>query len=135
VEQRPAAQQLRTRIADVHVVPVPEPSPETHEESWAAQQQTRLQRAGVEVCEIRLWRGYLKCQLFAAFPGSEYAIAFSSYFRLRDEDSPGDEARLALRGLIAALEEGGWAVVSRGPSWYEDRLERLKEDPDEDGTA
>jgi len=135
VEQRPATQQLRTRIADVHVVPVPEPSPQTHEESWAAQQQTRLQRAGVEVCKIRLWRGYLKCQLFAALTGSEGAIAFSSYFRLRDEDSPGDAARLALRDLIATLEQVGWTVVSRGPRWYEEKLERLKEDPDEDGTA
>jgi hypothetical protein len=131
---------LRTRIADVHVVPVPEPSPQTHEESRAARQQGRLQRAGGEVCEIRLWRGYVKCQLFAApLTGSEAAIAVSSYFRLRDEDSPGDEARLALRDLIATLEQGGWTVVSRGPTWYEDRLERFAEDPgedpDEDGAA
>jgi hypothetical protein len=94
-----------------------------------------VQRAGVEVCEIRLWRGYIKCQLLAALTGSEDAIAVSPYFRLRDEDSPGDEARLALRDLIATLEQSGWTVVSRGPTWYEDRLERFAEDPDDDGTV
>jgi hypothetical protein len=126
--------ELWTRIADVPLVPHPEPTSPTHEET-RAQQQTRPQRAGVEVCEIKLWRGYIKCQLRAALRRSEAVIAVSSYFRLRDEDSPGDEARLALRDLIATLEQRGWTVVSRGPTWYEDRLQRGAREPEKHDTA
>jgi hypothetical protein len=78
-------------------------------------------------CEIRLWRGYVKCQLYAASldrPRAAAAFAFSPFFRLRDEDTPTEKAAVALKTLVDRLERDGWTVVSAGAHWYQLRLNR-----------
>jgi hypothetical protein len=75
--------------------------------------------------EIRLWRGLVKCELYAAVYGSEEAFAVSDPFRLRDADVPSAHAQHALAGLLAELERGGWNVVAHGSTWYEHTLELL----------
>ncbi len=84
----------------------------------------RETRASVESCEIRLWRGYVKCRLYAAARGSDEVLALSRYFRLRDNDPPSASAQRALADLLVELEWGGWTVVSDGPIWYQHRLQR-----------
>jgi hypothetical protein len=76
-------------------------------------------------CEIRLWRGFMKCQLYASLGGSAEAFALSPYFRLRDHLEPNEQAQQALATLVAELEQGGWAVVSGGRPWYRHTLELL----------
>jgi hypothetical protein len=75
-------------------------------------------------CEIKLWRGYTRCQLFVALPGSADALALSPLFRLRKKAAPGDDALRALSSLLVELEGSGWSVASTGPAWYDRRLER-----------
>jgi len=75
-------------------------------------------------CEINLWRGYTRCQLFVAHTGSAEAFAQSPPFRLRKKEAPGDDALRALSSLLAELERSGWSVASTGPAWYDRRLER-----------
>jgi len=77
-----------------------------------------------QACEIKLWRGFAKCRLYAAAAGSEEAVVASPYFRLRDAHTATPEAERALSGILAQLERDGWSVVSDGPTWYECRLER-----------
>jgi hypothetical protein len=79
-------------------------------------------------CEIRLWRGFMKCQLYASLGGSAEAFALSPYFRLRDHLEPNEQAQQALATLVAELEQGGWAVVSGGRPWYRHTLELLPPD-------
>jgi hypothetical protein len=84
----------------------------------------RQTRASVESCEIRLWRGYVKCQLYATVRGSDQAFALSRQFRLRDEDAPSAKAQRALADLLVELAQGGWTVVLDGPIWYQHWLQR-----------
>jgi hypothetical protein len=102
-----------TAAAYVHAVPQPE--------VW---QQAHRAAPSVERCDIKLWRGYVKCQLYAAVAGSASAWAVSPSFRLRDEDAPNAGALQALSTLLAELEHSGWAVITTGPTWYGHRLER-----------
>jgi hypothetical protein len=76
-------------------------------------------------CEIRLWRGFMKCQLYASLGGAAEAFALSPYFRLRDHLEPNEQAQQALATLVAELEQSGWAVVSGGRPWYRHTLELL----------
>jgi hypothetical protein len=80
----------------------------------------------VESCQIRLWRGYFRYQLYVA-PGSSdinRAVALSPYFRLSDPDAPGAKATAALRELLDQLEAKGWTVTHEGRHWYSFTLER-----------
>ena len=86
--------------------------------------QTLERQRELEGCEIRLWRGFVKCQLYATFRGSDEAFAVSRYFRLRSEERPGAGAQRALADLLAELERGGWTVVSDGGIWYQHWLQR-----------
>ena len=74
--------------------------------------------------EIRLWRGFIRCHLYAVPEGADEPIAFSPYFRLREDDTSSPEALEALAALVAELEQAGWTVVADGPDWYQHRLER-----------
>ena len=88
-----------------------------------------LAPAGTSIarCEIRLWRGFVKCQLYAVLEGSEErAVAFSKYFRLRDDQTSNPQGQQALAALLETLEARGWTVVLVGPSWYWHRLERFE---------
>jgi hypothetical protein len=81
--------------------------------------------AAVDRSEIKLWRGFLKCHLYAVQEGSEEEpIAFSPYFRLLEDDKSSSEGLQALAALVDELKGDGWAVVNDGPAWYEHRLER-----------
>lgn len=82
------------------------------------------QQTGVARCEIGLWRGFGKCQLYAALDGSEEAFVHSRNFRLPVEAEPTARAEEALSELVARLEQDGWTVVSEGLRWYQRRLER-----------
>ena len=73
-------------------------------------------------CEIRLWHGYFKYQLYVSSEGASFAL--SDYFRLRDEDTPTEAALAELESLITRLEAEGWAVVDVGERWYDVQLER-----------
>jgi hypothetical protein len=116
--------------------PTPEVAAETGPEPAESEpESTRLRReaspeekteVAVESCQIRLWRGYFRYQLYVA-PGSSdinRAFALSPYFRLSDPDSPGDEATAALRKLLDQLEAKGWTVTYEGWRWYSLTLER-----------
>jgi hypothetical protein len=106
------------------VVERKEPSPQSPKRQ-PARRLARRAKANVARCEIRLWRGFVKCQLFAVMAGSEGAFAVSPYFRLREEDTPTAQAEHALAALLANLERAGWTVASAGPIWYRHRLERF----------
>jgi hypothetical protein len=84
----------------------------------------RAKVAGDLFGEIRLWRGYVKCQLYIEVEGSPGAFRESSLFRLRDPMVPDDRAEKALADLLADLERAGWLVVETGPAWYRRRLKR-----------
>jgi hypothetical protein len=87
----------------------------------------RPQTVTAESCGIELWRGYVKCQLYAASldrTRASAAFAWSPFFRLRDEDSPTEKAAEALKTLVDRLERDGWTVVSAGARWYQLRLNR-----------
>jgi hypothetical protein len=76
----------------------------------------------VQSCEIRLWHGYVKYQLYASSEGPSFAL--SDFFRLRDEDRPTKKALAELENLITRLEAKGWAVVDEGPRWSDVKFER-----------
>jgi hypothetical protein len=107
-----------------------EPKLKLHLEHRGANPETaseRPQTVSAECCEIELWRGYVKCQLYAASldrPRAAAAFAFSPFFRLRDEDTPTEKASEALETLVDRLERDGWTVVSAGARWYQLRLNR-----------
>jgi hypothetical protein len=105
------------------VVEQKEPSPQSRERAPARRRAPA--KANVVRCEIRLWRGFVKFQLFAVMAGSEGAFAVSPYFRLREDDTPTPQAEHALAALLANLERAGWTVASSGPTWYRHRLERF----------
>jgi hypothetical protein len=88
----------------------------------------------VERSELKLWRGFVECQLYAAVEESSDAWAVSRPFRLRGGE-PNAAAEQALSALLAELEESGWAVVGSGPAWYERRLERSSHIPDGESAA
>ena len=88
----------------------------------------------VEHSEVKLWRGFVECQLYAAVEGSTDAWAVSRPFRLRGGE-PNAAAQKALSTLLAELEHSGWDVVSSGPAWYERRLERSAPIPDGESAA
>jgi hypothetical protein len=105
----------------VKALPVP---PEPASNPLPAQPEGRT----VESCRIKLWRGYVKSQLYAApldrGGTPPVGLFFSPFFRLRDEETPTKKADAALRTLIERLERDGWEVVSGGPRWYQLWLER-----------
>jgi hypothetical protein len=107
-----------------------EPEPKLHPEHRGAKPEAaaeRPQTVTAESCQIELWRGYLKCQLYATSldrPRAAAAFAFSPFFRLRDEDTPTEKAAEALKTLVDRLERDGWTVVSAGARWYQLRLNR-----------
>jgi hypothetical protein len=78
----------------------------------------------VESCQIRLWRGCFRYQLYVTLSRSDIAFALSPYFRLKDEDAPGAKAMAALRELLDELEAKGWTVTDEGRRWYAYILER-----------
>jgi hypothetical protein len=80
--------------------------------------------AAEQLAEIRLWRGYLKCQLYIEVEGAAGALVESRFFRLRNPMAPDDGARQVLTDLLGDLERAGWSVVESGPGWYRHRLER-----------
>ena len=91
----------------------------------------RREATSVAACEIRLWRGFVKCQLYATDMASGAVLAESPYFRLRVEDGPSPDAQKALSALLTELELRGWHVESDGPSWYHRRLQLVEQDLDE----
>lgn len=107
-----------------------EPEAKLHPEDRGAKLEAageRPQTVTAESCEIELWRGYVKCQLYAASldrTRAAAAFAWSPFFRLRDEDSPTEKAAEALKTLVDRLEGDGWTVVSAGARWYQLRLNR-----------
>ena len=74
--------------------------------------------------EIRLWRGYVKCQLYVAVEGADGALLESRLFRLRNPMAPDEVAQEVLADLLADLDRAGWSVVESGPGWYRRRLQR-----------
>jgi hypothetical protein len=124
---------LRQPTTRATALPAPaqlEPEPKLHPEDRGAKPEAageRPQTVTAESCEIELWRGYVKCQLYAASldrPHAAAAFAFSPFFRLREEDTPTEKAAEALRTLVDRLERDGWTVVSAGARWYQLRLHR-----------
>jgi hypothetical protein len=126
--------QLRELIRPKHAAPAPA-HPALEREIEALHEQIKARsaeapepeaaQAGLVCCEIRLWHGFVRCQLYAALVGSDEAFALSPFFRLRDDLAPNQQAKQALAALVAELEEGGWAVVSEGRPWYRHTLELL----------
>jgi hypothetical protein len=84
----------------------------------------RREVAADQFCEIKLWRGYVKCQFYVEVERSPGAFVKSSFFRLRNPLVPDDRARRALADLLVDLERSGWSVVETGPDWYRRRLRR-----------
>jgi hypothetical protein len=84
----------------------------------------RREAARDQFCEIKFWRGYVKCQLYVEVEGSPGVFVKSPFFRLRDPMVPDDRAQSALADLLADLERSGWSVVATGRVWYQRRLQR-----------
>jgi hypothetical protein len=111
--------------------PKPKPQPKARKKPKPSQEAKPAARpevmptgTSVKRCEIRLWRGYVKCQLYAVLEGSEErAIASSRYFRLRHDEMPNTEGQQALTSLLETLEARGWTVALAGPIRYWHRLE------------
>jgi hypothetical protein len=131
IKARPPSEPARRRdqepptfIREAHAVREPDLTGTTRKGPPPDRRAAHQTRASVETCEIRLWRGYVKCQLYATIRGSGDALAVSRYFRLRDQDTPSADALRALADLLAELERDGWTVVSDRPVWYQHRLQR-----------
>jgi hypothetical protein len=106
---------------------MPTPRPAARPTREVMRRPSHRQGTSVARCEIRLWRGYVKCQLYAVLEGyEERAIASSKYFRLRDDAMSSPQGQQALTALLATLEARGWTVVGVGPIWYWHRLERFE---------
>jgi len=103
--------------------PKSEPGPERPRQETSRGEDTEV---AVESCQIMLWRGYFRYQLFAGTGPSSIArpFALSPYFRLEDADAPGAKAIAALQELLDQLEAEGWSVVLQGRRWYAFSLER-----------
>jgi hypothetical protein len=89
----------------------------------------RREVATDQFCEIKFWRGYVKCQLYVEVEGSPGAVVESPLFRLRNPMVPDDRAQRVLTDLLADLERSGWLVVETGPAWYQCRLQRSTPTP------
>jgi hypothetical protein len=118
-------EQLEREIDLLHTVPEPGRKGEARVEPPPQPRRARQTGASVESCEIRLWRGYVKCQLYATLRGSEETLAVSRHFRLCDQEAPSPSAQHALNDLLADLEQAGWTVVSDGAIWYQQQLQRF----------
>ena len=104
---------------------LPERAPDVDEHAVVA--------AGVERCEIRWWRGYLKSQFYAhavTKEGLEVVVARSPMFRWRHAEPPSPtKAAVAARvALVETLVARGWRVeptpndlVTRAP-WFAGRF-------------
>jgi hypothetical protein len=123
--ERPRGEELRTFSHEVPMDPEPDTKGTTEGGPPRHRRAARQTTASVESCEIRLWRGYVKCRLYATVRGSDEALAVSPYFRLPDEESPNAGAQRALAELLAELERAGWTVVQDRPIWYQNKLQRL----------
>jgi hypothetical protein len=133
--RQPESQQEPEPEAITRLTPLPAPAqlepeptlPREHQHAKPEAPSERPHTVTAESCEIEFWRGYAKCQLYAASldrAGAGTGFAFSPFFRLRDEDTPTKEAVGALKTLIDRLERDGWTVVSAGARWYQLRLNR-----------
>lgn len=125
LERRPD-QEPMTFIDEVRAVPEINPQGRTDLEHPPQRHRANQTSASLESCEIKLWRGFVKYQLYATYPGSEEAIAVSRYFRLRDPEAPGAGAQRALADLVAELEQGGWRVAADSTIWHQQRLPRSR---------
>jgi hypothetical protein len=106
---------------------VDDPEPVSAPESQLRPQ--RREVAAQQFCEIRLWRGWVKCQLYVEVEGSPGAFATSPLFRLRNPMVPDDRAHEILSDLLAELARSDWSVVDNGPVWYRRRLHRSAPTP------
>jgi hypothetical protein len=86
-----------------------------------------------EVCEIGIWRGYVKSRFYAGLIGSreegiEFALAESLPVRLRGNGTPDrtGAAAEAHEALVNYLIESGWELepARNGESWYSLRFRR-----------
>lgn len=83
-----------------------------------------------ELCEIALWRGYVKSEFYATGvgpDGAEYEVARSRGFRWRRSEPPPVEheaARAAHEGLVQRLRDSGWVPIGEGSTWYARRFRR-----------
>jgi hypothetical protein len=114
---------------------VPAPRPPEWEGEPPGKEQRRVQEAppeparatGIEICQVFLWSGYRKHQLYAASLAEDAPwrpLAVSADFPLRDEEIPTERASAALDKLIAQLEREGWGVSALGTRWYDYTFER-----------
>ena len=79
--------------------------------------------SGLQLCEIRWWRGYLKSQFYVeADPPLE-----SRAFRARGSDGhqPSDEAVAAHAAFVEELVAAGWEPHGSGVHWYSDRFRKI----------
>jgi hypothetical protein len=109
-------------MPDATPVVAPREPPDT--EGVDATAQPRPTVAAEQVAEIRLWRGYVKCQLFVAAEEADEALVESPFFRLRNPMAPDAAAERVLADLLVDLERAGWVVVESGPGWFRRRLRR-----------
>lgn len=87
--------------------------------------------ASPETCRIFLRGEGHEYQLRAAsldLGGEWRALAASTFFPLRNEEFPIEQASSALDDLIADLERAGWRVSRLGESWYDLTFERAREE-------
>jgi hypothetical protein len=93
----------------------------------ARRRRRKRSAARTVACEIELWQGYVKAQLFAAVRGSdgEYAAASSPMFWRRGlADGPTEAAQLALGVLEDELLAAGWEPDGHREAWYARRFRK-----------
>jgi len=103
-----------------------EASPQVPKNVWREASPKEDTEVVVEICQIRLWRGYARYRLYAALgrDGVDRALAHTPYFRLKDPEAPSAEAKAAMRDLLDRLEAGGWTIAQEGRPWYSFVLKR-----------
>ncbi len=90
----------------------------------------RREQALATTCEIRVFRGYVKSQFYAAVMPSggqtPFAVGQSGWFRWRQTDTqtPRPDIVGARDQLLKVLGADGWVRIGQGAEWYSDRLER-----------
>ena len=120
-------QLVEERPASVGETPLPLQSAGTNAE------EVPVTRPVEEICEIGIWRGYVKSRFYAGLigregEGIEFALAESLPVRLRGNGTPErtGEAAAAHEALVNYLIESGWEVEPsrNGEGWYALRFRR-----------
>jgi hypothetical protein len=108
------------------------PAPRHHpaRSTTRALPRTTVQQNVATICEVRIFRGYVKFHFYAEVLPSQgqrpAAVAQSPWFRCHGTEPAAAEPEVvaAHDHLLRVLAADGWVRLGRGSEWYSDRLLR-----------